>query len=236
MTLSHGGDLGDTIYALPTIRQLVKYDETGDRAHLILYAAHGRVREPWSPTKVERVRDFFQLQPYIASVAFSRRASGTNLDMWRTKYDGALNLADMVSRAFKVADWVSSEPWAFVDNLDSVAPVVFHRSPRYHGAFCWSELVERYRGNSVFVGSEAEYTAFTADNGFVPYFPTPTLLTLARVIAGCGLFVGNQSAPRAIAEALKVPVWVEECLNTPNTRFTRPDAGYGPDRVAMFSA
>jgi hypothetical protein len=51
--------------------------------------------------------------------------------------------------------------------------------------------------------------------------PTHTLLDLAQIIAGCELFIGNQSAPRAVAEALKKPCWIESG-RPPNTFFSRP--------------
>jgi hypothetical protein len=70
----------------------------------------------------------------------------------------------------------------------------------------------------------------------VPYHPTPTLLDLARVLAGADLFIGNQSAPRALAESLKVPVWVEEDKRIPDTKFLRTDAWYHPGNFVQIKA
>jgi hypothetical protein len=61
--------------------------------------------------------------------------------------------------------------------------------------------------------------------GPVPIVATPTLLDVARVIAGCKLFVGNQSCPRAIAEGLKVPVASSHGRHN-TCHFARPDAWY----------
>jgi ADP-heptose:LPS heptosyltransferase len=63
--------------------------------------------------------------------------------------------------------------------------------------------------------------------------PTPTLLDVARVIAGCKLFVGNQSSPRAIAEGLKIPVVVEKGRHN-QCHFARHDAWYDQVPPAHF--
>jgi hypothetical protein len=41
-------------------------------------------------------------------------------------------------------------------------------------------------------------------------------LEFARIIAGCKFFIGNQSFPYAVAEALKVNRALEVCFECPN--------------------
>jgi ADP-heptose:LPS heptosyltransferase len=50
----------------------------------------------------------------------------------------------------------------------------------------------------------------------IPWKETPTFLDLARLIAGCRLFVGNQSVAYVLAQALLVPRIVELWPLSPN--------------------
>jgi hypothetical protein len=60
----------------------------------------------------------------------------------------------------------------------------------------------------------------------VPYLETATFADLAQAIAGCSLFLGNQSAALAIAHGLTRPVKVETSCEYPNCVFKRPHAEY----------
>jgi GT2 family glycosyltransferase/tetratricopeptide (TPR) repeat protein len=83
-------------------------------------------------------------------------------------------------------------------------------------------VLDAVRESAVFVGTPAEHKEFVREFGIVPYQPTADLLELARVIAGAALFVGNQSCPYAIAEALKVPALQETREVDPNCVYLRP--------------
>ena len=74
-TFSHGGDTGDLIYALATVKSL-----GGGRLRLM---RNDRVREPFTPEKVEVLRIFLELQPYVTGVEYGDTPSGFNLDDWR---------------------------------------------------------------------------------------------------------------------------------------------------------
>jgi hypothetical protein len=105
-----------------------------------------------------------------------------------------------------------------------------HRSPRYHNwnfVPVWKRMWERYRGETVFVGSPGEHADFCWYVGPVPHYPTKDYLELAQVIAGCDLFVGNQSSPFWVAEALKKQVVLEACLSCQNCHFERNGFTYG---------
>jgi predicted O-methyltransferase YrrM len=223
---SSAGDLGDTIYQLPTMRQLAG----GKPFELVLYSESSwHVRQAWTPESFERVRSFLQSQPYIKSVRFAAKPDGIVIDHWREGINNKLNLCDNVAEYWAVPPWPVSEPWAMATpNTYARFRYVLHRSPRYQNElFPWAEIVRRIGDDAVFVGSRQEYADFEqAFSGRVVnrirYFPTPTIQDLAQVIAGCEMFIGNQSAPRAIAEALKKPVWLETG-QPPNTFFARPD-------------
>ena len=81
-----------------------------------------------------------------------------------------------------------------------LSEAVISRSLRYHNPlFPWKEVLARYGRDAVFVGHPEEHRAFTADYGPVPLRTCRDLLEVAQVIKGSWLFIGNQSAPAAIA-------------------------------------
>jgi hypothetical protein len=206
-TVSHAGDIGDTLAALASFNALYPAG-----AHLVLYSAPGMVREPYSPSKVERLRSFLELQPYIRSVRYQDQPEGVVLDEWRKKkFKVRLNLADMFAEAFGVPHPNRELPWLRVDRPEPVADVVIHRSERYHGFnFPWRKIVNGYGNRLVMVGSAEEHSKFCKEFGEAPYQPTPTYLDLARVIAGAKLFIGNQSSPYWCALGLGRRTWLEQ--------------------------
>jgi hypothetical protein len=68
-----------------------------------------------------------------------------------------------------------------------------------------------------------EHEAFTKTVGPIEHYPTADYLELARVIAGCSLFIGNQSCPYAMAEGLKKNAILESFYHAPDCQFSRPN-------------
>jgi hypothetical protein len=133
-----------------------------------------------------------------------------------------------------LADWLRlphcdrEQPWLKTDRLKPIAPVIFHRSLRYQNPdFPWHTVYEEFHNEAVFIGHHDEHRVFCSTVGPIPYVATPDFLELARLIAGCKPFCGNQSSPRALAEGLKVPVIVEVNTTYQNTHFQREGAIYG---------
>jgi hypothetical protein len=108
--------------------------------------------------------------------------------------------------------------WLEVVPAERAVPVIFARSSRYHNdRFPWKAIVDEYATNAAFVGLPEEHQAFCGDFGQVEYLECCDLLEVARLIAGCKLFVGNQSCPAAIAEGLKHNMVLEVCSRTGNS-------------------
>lgn len=232
----HSGDLGDIIYSLPTIRALgggvlllspdLKYHET---------------REIMTPRRFENIKSLLTRQPYLDEVVLGEILhpdTDYDLNIGRKVFVEAGNgasperqqeilatpLTQVYLNAFDVPREAEREAWLEVDTHVEVPgrPVVINRSQRYHNPdFNWRAIVERYSDRAIFVGLPKEHAAFVEKFGYVPYYPTENLLDVARVIAGCKLFIGNQSCPHAIAEGLKAPVILEVCREVPNCCFKR---------------
>ncbi len=220
-TYSHGGDTGDLIYALPTVKTL-----GGGRLRLV---KSRQAREPFSPAKVESLRPLLEVQPYITGIEYGETATGLDLDEFRNHLRPGLNLCDIVASAFGVPGYPPGEPWLFCSDPNPVARVVIHRSARWQSnRFPWHRVYEKYGREAVFVGLPEEHAAWQSACGLVRYHPTPDWWDLCRVIAGSPIFCGNQSAPMALALALCVPRIVQEvCPSAANCIFERRGVEYG---------
>ena len=235
----HSGDLGDIIYALPTIRAL-------GGGHLIIgpttkYAT----RQKMTPEIVELVAPLLKLQPYIRSVTFSEKNRVTyDLNRFR---DYLLAEPEMIARGvprrslaeahlvtFQLPLEECYRPWLLVDKpvVDPERPVLLHRSARWRNEhFPWRRVMEMHGSHAAFVGLEAEYTDFVATWGYLPYIKTASLLDLARVIAGCELYIGNQSLPYSLAAGLHKTSLLEVWPDGPNCQFPRKNAFYGEGKI-----
>ncbi len=232
ITVSHFGDLGDAIAQCVPVRTglLGGPFNREDRTELCLYSAPPRaVRDPWTADKVYSVASFFELQGFDRVYHAREPAVGSVIvDGWRkVRHPSDRNLTNCALIALGLVPH-NGLPWLYAPE-ERVAPVVIHRSPRYHSRdFPWKAVLDEFGHEAVFVGSRQECSTFRAAHGVkVPYYDTPDLLSLARVIAGCCLFVGNQSTPCNLALGLGVPCYVEEYAGAPNCRHHRDDVWYG---------
>ena len=79
----------------------------------------------------------------------------------------------------------------------------------------------------MFTGSSVERDAMMLAFGhWLFFFQTPDVTALARVIAGCQQFIGNQGLPHAIAEGMKKNLICEVDRLYPAAVFQRAGATY----------
>lgn len=224
----HSGDLGDVIYALPTVRELGGGD--------IYLTPDNRTpmatREKMNPGRAELLRDLLLAQPYIRSVTYADEMPAVDYDLnqmrmllrkERLDMTRGFNLARIFLRAFGLPLHHDEESWLTVPaHRLPDTPIVINRTLRYQDPeFRWKRLVDHFRGQCVFVGTKEEHDSFTRVAGEIPYLPTANLFELAQVISGCQLFAGNQSCAFAIAEGLKKRSILEACPGGSNTIFPR---------------
>lgn len=224
-TFAHGGDVGDLIYALPTMRAL---------GGGTLSLCHFKVREPFSEQKANRIIPLLRLQPYLREVYFSPDPPHTtyNFNNFRKRLRPGVTLALAQSEMFGLNGGTTADPWITVDRPVYAGDysVIFHRSARYQNPkFPWKQAVKQYGHKALFVGMEREWQSFTKAFGKVEYHPTADFLELARLIAGAKLFVGNQSSPYSIAEGLKKPALLESCPKALDCQFTRANLQNDPN-------
>jgi len=230
----HSGDLGDIIYALPLIRWL------GGGALVIgpcTKIAPFFTRETMTIRRFNLIRPLLAKQPYLTSVSFSekRPKDATDMNAFRmlihgNKFEHHKNwrLSSVLLKSFAVPTWIDSSPWLWAEPRDDTPEVIFARSTRYHNPeFNWTTFLTKYDTDAGFVGTEDEHTEFEKTVGKIQFIRTENLLEAARVIAGCQLFIGNQSSPLALAVGMGKACIVEEAMQTQNCCFNYQGFQYG---------
>jgi hypothetical protein len=189
-------------------------------------------------------------QHYISDVREWRGDRVTfNLDDWRAKLFKAMRINQFKDKS--LVDWqleqygipltAKDTAWLTVEPK-KVARVVFNRTGTgrshhhvYHNPrFPWHYVWKKYAKDAVFVGLPDEHKVFCATCGEIPHVHTKDLYEAAQVIAGCDLFVGNQSANFWIAEGLKKPLVLEVWPAGPNSLTKRDGAAMGWDEDVVL--
>jgi hypothetical protein len=213
---THCGDYGDLVVALPTIIQ------RGEPCWILL---HDNGQTKGIISRAHIIRPLLEYQPLIESVRVWRNEA---VD-WRSEefrkgwHDKRRNLATCHAQHAKDTHFISalpdmSKPWLTVEpNKKFSGMIIINRSPRYNNAhFPWRQIVEHYGSLLCFVGMPQEHADFEHHFGKVRYIVTNDMLEVAQAIAGCEVFIGNQSACATIAEGLKHPRIIESCLTMPD--------------------
>jgi macrocin-O-methyltransferase TylF-like protien len=236
---SHSGDIEDVIYHLPIIQQ-------SGVGQLILFPNPDAANR-LTPERAESLATLLRIQPYLSSVEWKQAPEGLILDPSRNAVGH--HSEDRNSRDSKrpnpteiACQWAglaipdSEQPWLFAE-AHRISRVVFHRSPQPHNSnFPWKRVYETYRKEALFLGDPQEHANFCQLVGPISYYYTETMLDLARVIRGCELFVGNQSAPYAVAEGLKVPTILEIAPTLNNCCWERVGNIHGWDATVVLPA
>jgi hypothetical protein len=239
----HSGDLGDVIYSLATIKALgggVLFLSPDTR-----FPFPSRPRLRMDQSGADTYIPLIEAQPYIWQCRYTGalpHSTDHDLNQFRLAYqnkspDNFESLYHLHAKPLGVK--LDESPWLSVDKRLAVTgrPIAIARSPRYQNPhFPWRHLIDTHRGEMFFVGVEADYQAFRRLIGrdCPPWVPTGNLLELARLIAGARVFIGNQSAPMAVALGLGKNV-IQECWQgNPNCLFpTRKNAIFwGVDSTA----
>lgn len=186
--------------------------------------------------KFEAVRPLIAQQKYVSKVVFGKASLNcTDFSPFINSlqpgiYEYGKSSCQYACELAGIKDRVFDESWLTVDHPLTVAngPTVIHRSLRYHNyKFDWRRVRDINDGGAVFVGLPEEHAHFCHYVGWdIPYIKTSNLLEMARIIAGCRHFIGNQSVGYAIAEGLKKDCTLEVFPSRPDTLFFRNGVGH----------
>lgn len=232
MKIRCGGDLGDSVASLKVLRDL------GGR-HQIFFVDRG-------PTKIvdraHLVQSLFEQQPYIEGVECSEEECDIDLTGFRRWHSSSTSLwqAQCMEYTHQTGRLIkqSAEPWITVTPDKSFAgKVIVARSERYTNRRfdpVWAEAVRLYEGRIVFVGLPHEHVIFCTQFGFVPHLQVKDFLQMAQALAGCSLFIGNQSSPQLLAMSVGCPIVQETCDYQPDVILNRKGIQYACDGEAVL--
>lgn len=125
----------------------------------------------------------------------------TNLSMWR-RYAYSASWTQLLSNTFNVP--LNGEPWIKLNKIAGWSDkIVIHASTNQaRRGHHWNVVMNMFEGQCVFVGNRDEYRLLGFD---IPFHEPKDLLEHFQIINSCKFFIGNQSAPLAMAHSLGVP-------------------------------
>ncbi len=230
-TITTDGDAGDACFAASIIQELTG----GPHIYLVKQNTTTTLRSPETVQRFIKVmKPLMEIQPYIKDFGIYE---GGHID-WDSAgfralglhYSG-ISLLDCHARHLQMTKGFGgnirgTRQWLYVEpSMETKGLVVVNRTSRYNNPyFPWQEIVKFYRGRILFIGLKHEHEAFCSQFGKVSWRQTSDMLEMARLIAGCQLFIGNQSSANALCEGLKQNLIQETCLHIPDCIFRRPNA------------
>jgi hypothetical protein len=227
----HSGNAGDIIYSLPAVRAL-----SGNKnAHLHLNVGekgnYGKKPHPLggimlNDKMVDMLKPLLASQTYITSCDIYRNQDiDFDLDLIRS-FPFPLNRGN-ISRWYFYLFAVKadlSKPWLQVEADGSWRDyIVISRSQRYQAPAISYSFLKKYE-KKIFVGVESEWQEIRQHLPDIKYKPVENFIELAGIIAGSKLFIGNQSFPFSLAEAMKTKRLLEVYHLCPNVNVEGPGA------------
>lgn len=212
----HSGHIGDIIAFLPCMRALGGGDlvitDHNHQPHLLMQGF-----------KYESLKPLLEIQPYIDSVTYEKHPEKIDYDVTGfRRYWGQYPIIGMQAKTLGI-EKPSTFQWLDVpaDNRSN-GKILCCRSHRYRNdSFPWDSIVNKYRGQILFVGLYDERGDFISRYGEVSSVWVNNLLELAQLIRGSAIFIGNQSAP----------FWIAAGLNHPLIQETHPPL---PDSIVEY--
>lgn len=203
--------LGDFIHQLSVVKNIC--DQKFAKANLYLSEGYGG--DVWrlgGEQAYNDLKEIIKKQHYINDFIFLRgEMSGDyiNLNKWRGrvatthsetgKYDTCWS--ELLSQVYEYE--ISRFYHWLVPTEKYKMPILLHRSKhRHNNSFDWEPYLKEY---SLFVTTDHHEYEIFKHRDRCQLFLCKDISHMVNVINGCRLFVGNQSAPFAIANALDVP-------------------------------
>lgn len=110
-----------------------------------------------------------------------------------------------------------SKPWLFLDTIYKSDKIILNFTQRYRNHLIHYYFLKYHPERLIFAGLPHERDVFCSQWDIdIPLLQVDNFLELAKHIAGCCFFMGNQSFCYQLAEALKVPRILETPPMCPN--------------------
>ncbi len=229
----HTGHAGDVIYSIPAMKALAKgkkiclyFELNQPNRDFTKQMRHPNGNVMLTEKSVELFQPLLQQQPEIVDFA-AWKGEPIHYDLT------AFRSFPFDYRMYSITRWYFltfavtadlGKPWLQITPDQRFADkIVLARSSRYHALGISYSFLSKYN-NLIFVGVQEEYETMKKEIPDLQYQPVNDFAELAAIIAGCKLFIGNQSFPFSLAEALKVPRILEVYYQCPNVVPEGPNA------------
>ena len=215
LNVNHSGNAGDIIYALATLKRIHEltgakinlYLKTGQARDMPRHMTHFLGNVMLNQKMVDMLAPLILTQNYIEKCeAYTGQQIHIDLDFFRAKLFPVENtniarwygyITGVTPQLYK--NWLDIEP-----DKSYADTIILARSERYRNAAINYAFLQKYT-NLVFIGVASEYEDMCKAIPNLNWVQVDDFLQLAQIIGGCKFFIGNQSFPYSIAEALKVP-------------------------------
>ncbi|MDB5137534.1 MAG: hypothetical protein JWP37_4137 [Mucilaginibacter sp.] len=226
INLVHSGNAGDIIYSLPVVKRLhemtskpVNYFLKLNEPLLLLPGdVHPLGNVMLNRTMADNLKPLLNSQPYIDKTSIYNDQE-VHLDLSLFRESGLeLDKGNIARWNFYTTGINAnlSEPWLDVQQRSEFSDsIVLSRSSRYNNPLISYSFLSEHK-NVVFLGVKSEYERMKKSISNLYWHPVNDFLEMAEVIRGSKLFIGNQSFPFSIAEALKVVRLLEVFHLIPN--------------------
>lgn len=230
LNFKHSGNTGDIIYSLPSIKKMS--EQKGEKATLYIQLGvvnpHADKHHPVGNVQMneamgEMLKPLLMGQDYIQNViVYDPRKGETipqidyDLDRFRVEYRNlsAGNISLWYSMAYPELRPDLHLPSLKVEPIQNDY-IIVNRSARYNNLFINYSMLKEY-DNVYFVGVKREFETMAVNNSKLKHLEVKDFKEMAAYIAGCRLFIGNQSMAFSIAEQLKVKRILESHYLCPN--------------------
>jgi hypothetical protein len=216
---AHAGDLGDIIYSLPVIREL--------GGGVLRLRPRGYTDKPMTQERANLLIPLIEKQPYIKGVYFDPRSETlpgeVDLDQFRGHLQAGNLVGSHAAACGVTMDHWNPKPWLETPVEMYTGRTAVNRTHRYLNPwFDWREALD-YGHRPVFYGMQEEFESLVSLTHRIDYEPTADMWELAKAINQSLMFVGNQSAPFAVAVGLGKRAVLAVSPQVPNCLFHRPN-------------
>lgn len=234
LQIKHSGLMGDLIYSIPSILELMKKFKLEG---VNIYIPNNKPSSENSSIKhiggslmfnhamFDFIEPLLKEQEFIKEVFFVKEEEIPNncVDFDIIRYGlintGAGSIPSYYSKAFGlVID--HSKPWLHLNSKMKESPykIIIGRSTRYINKSINYSLLSKLEYDLGFIGTEQEYKIFTKEFDClrIKYLELQDARTAAHYISQSDLYIGNQSFLFSIAESMKVNRLIESFEPVPN--------------------
>lgn len=226
LNLMHSGNAGDIIYALPSIKKIYEITRVPVNLYLRLnqpskiqaFRAHPLGNIMLNQKMADMLFPLIRNQEYINSAeVYTDQTIDIDLDYFRAGFI-PMNTGN-IARWCGYITGVSPDLWKKWLNVHPdttyAESIIIARSGRYHNETIDYSFINQYN-NLKFIGVKSEYDDIKQYIPKMEWVEIENFMQMAQIIAGCKFFIGNQSFPYSIAEALKVPRILEVAFDVIN--------------------